>query len=217
MLSIAEENYIKNLYRAQSETGGCVSSGEMAKRMKTRASSVTEMAQKLSKKSLVSYAKYKGVKLTQKGRTAALKTIRRHRLWEVFLLDKLGYPWEEIHPIAEQLEHVNGPGLSNRLDAFLGYPQCDPHGESIPQADGKAIDLKTRTLYSLKKGESSSVVAIKNDSKAFLAHMNALKISIGTEVKVKGIIRYDQSRVVDIAGRERQLSPAVALQILVRK
>ena len=217
MLSTAEENYIKTLYSAQGKTGAYVSNGEMATRMYMKGSSVTQMTQKLSEKSLVRYVKYKGVKLTPKGRVAALKTIRRHRLWEVFLRDKLGYPWEAVHPLAEQLEHVNGPDLSDRLDAFLGYPKCDPHGEAIPQADGKAIDLKACAFSLLKAGESAKVVAIKNDSREFLSYMNALHIAIDTRISVKEIIRYDQSRIVDIDGKERQLSPAVALQILVRR
>lgn len=217
MHSATEENYIKVLYRAENELGGYVSNGEMARRMRSKRSSVTDMLQKLGEKSLVRYRKYRGAKLTKKGRAVALKIIRRHRLWEVFLVDKLGYPWEEIHPIAEQLEHVNGPELSDRLDAFLNYPECDPHGEGIPKADGKGVEVKGCALASLKEGEGGQVVAMQDDSKEFLAYMNLLEIRIGTLIKVEAIIPHDQSRFVTIGGEARQLSHTTALHILVKK
>ena len=215
MRSTAEENYLKALYHAQGETQDYISNGEIARRMCARRSSVTEMLKRLHEKSLVCYEKYKGARLSPEGRREALKTIRRHRLWEVFLVEKLGYAWEEIHPIAEQLEHINAPGLSDRLDAFLNYPQCDPHGEVIPKADGSTLERKARALTSLKEGEGGRVVAIENDSREFLAYMNSLRIGIGTTLWVRCIVPYDQSRFLTIGEEERQISASAASHILL--
>ena len=136
MYSLAEENYIKSIYHLQQEVGKEVSTNAIADMMETKPSSVTDMVQKLADKKVLSYRKYKGAKLTADGEIIAANIIRKHRLWEVFLVDKLKFHWDEVHEIAEQLEHVQSDELIKRLDAFLGSPAFDPHGDPIPDAQG---------------------------------------------------------------------------------
>ena len=141
MLSHTEENYLKEIYTLEEACQKEVSTNAIAEKMQTKASSVTDMLQKLSSKELVHYKKYKGTRLSEKGKTKAIVIIRKHRLWETFLVEKLNFLWDEVHDIAEQLEHIKSEKLTNSLDAFLGYPTIDPHGDPIPNGNGKIIKV----------------------------------------------------------------------------
>ncbi|MDZ7612318.1 MAG: metal-dependent transcriptional regulator [Flavobacteriaceae bacterium] len=136
MFSPSEENYLKAIYALQCDQGSPISTNLISEKICTKASSVTDMLKKLSAKNLVDYQKYQGVFLTDQGMKHALKVLRKHRLWEFFLVEKLNYKWEEVHVIAEQLEHINSESLVDNLDAFLGYPKFDPHGDPIPDKNG---------------------------------------------------------------------------------
>lgn len=145
MLTVAEENYIKAIYKL-AERNEVVTTKDIADRVSTKPSSVSDMLKKLADKKYINYEKYQHISLTKLGEKLALKTIRKHRLWEVFLVEKLGFGWEEIHPIAEELEHINSDELVNRLDDFLGNPQYDPHGDPIPTVEGKISAVKVKKL-----------------------------------------------------------------------
>src|SRR5690554_5916872 len=144
MFSDSEENYLKSIFHLQRLSEDGVSTNAIADRMQTKASSVTDMLKKLADKDLVNYIKYQGVTLTNKGKKTAASIIRKHRLWEVFLVEKLDFNWDEVHEIAEQLEHIQSEKLIKKLDAFLGYPKKDPHGDPIPDADGEIISVKKK-------------------------------------------------------------------------
>ncbi|WP_317172245.1 metal-dependent transcriptional regulator [Hymenobacter sp. BRD67] len=136
-MTITEENYLKTIYKlAEVEPGQGVSTNRIAAALVTRAASVTDMLRRLAEKGLLEYEKYRGVRLTPEGRRLALLTVRKHRLWEVFLVQQLGFSWDEVHEVAEELEHVQSPLLMQRLDAFLNFPTLDPHGDPIPAEDG---------------------------------------------------------------------------------
>ena len=146
MLSLVEENYLKAIYHLSEEGREQVSTNAIADAIQTKPASVSDMIQKLDRKGVIEYTKYQGVKVTDNGREAALKVIRKHRLWEVFLVEQLNFHWDEVHEVAEQLEHIKSPLLIERLDAFLGYPKVDPHGDPIPDAQGV---IRSKPLASL--------------------------------------------------------------------
>jgi DtxR family Mn-dependent transcriptional regulator len=143
-MTLAEENYLKAIFHIEQETGKGASTSSISKSLNTRAASVSDMLRKLAEKKLISYEKYYGANLTNKGRHIAIMTIRRHRLWETFLVEKLNFGWDEVHEVAEDLEHIKSDQLINALDTFLGYPELDPHGDPIPDANGnwQKIDKK---------------------------------------------------------------------------
>ena len=161
MFTLSEENYLKTIYHLglNSEIG--VSTNEIAKKMQTKASSVTDMIKKLSDKNLVVYKKYKGVRITDFGRNTAANIVRKHRLWEVFLVEKLNFSWDEVHEVAEQLEHIKSPKLINELDALLGFPKQDPHGDPIPDKEGNYYPLEKKLLATLGIGEKGICVGCK--------------------------------------------------------
>src|SRR5690554_5301750 len=168
-LTQSEENYLKEIYHLEELEKGTVGTNDLASRMQTKASSVTDMIRRLAEKSLIKYEKYKGCELTDKGRREALKTIRKHRLWETFLVEKLNFGWEEVHEIAEQLEHIQSVKLTNRLDEFLNFPKFDPHGDPIPNQDG-IISYREETvkLAELQENVNAKVVGVSDSSAAFL-------------------------------------------------
>ena len=196
MQSHSEENYLKTIYLLSRKEGGKVRVTALAAALGNNAASVIDMLKKLTEKKLVAYDKIKGARLSEAGQKAALQTIRRHRLWELFLQTKLGYTWDEVHEIAEQLEHVQDEQLADKLDEFLGYPKYDPHGESIPKSNGRISELRTRTLMEIIPGKSCKVVAVRDTSKSFLQYLVRLNIGIGAILKVVEKIDYDSSLVV---------------------
>ena len=193
MYSQAEENYLKTIYTLEKNFSNEVSTNLIASKIKTKASSVTDMLKKLAKKDLVVYKKYQGVYLTEHGRLSALNVIRKHRLWECFLVQKLQFNWDEVHDIAEQLEHVQSEALINKLDAFLKFPKLDPHGDPIPDAHGRTILNKTISILDMKIGSAGIFVGVKDSSATFLQYLNKKNLALGDKIKVIDIEPYDSS------------------------
>lgn len=216
MLSQAEENYLKEIYALGEETQKLVSTNSIAKKMKTKASSATDMLQKLANKGLVDYTKYKGARLSKKGETRAMVIVRKHRLWETFLVDKLGFSWDEVHDIAEQLEHIQSKTLTNRLDAFLEYPSHDPHGHPIPNTNGKIVASESIILAELKVDEEGIVVGVKDASDSFLKYLNKINITIGDTIKIVEIEPFDNSVTIDNNTQQITISGNVAKNLYIK-
>ncbi|WP_295122426.1 metal-dependent transcriptional regulator [uncultured Chitinophaga sp.] len=215
-LTIAEENYIKSIFKLQEGTE-TVSTNAIAYELDTKPASVTDMAKKLKEKKLIDYEKYHGITLTAEGKKIALQIIRRHRLWECFLVDKLSFSWEEVHELAEELEHVRSEKLTTRLSDFLGNPTTDPHGDPIPDAQGKMN--KIRSLQPLDKAAAKrlEVAAVNDQSTALLEFLNAKGIRLGTQIEV--IERYEFDNSVEIKIKNQPaftISEQVSKNILVR-
>lgn len=194
----AEENYLKAIYMLSEKEVRLISTTAMAEFLHTSAASVTDMVQKLHNKGLVIYRKYQGVALTETGKKAAIKILRKHLLWEVFLVDKLKFGWSEIHEIAEQLEHIDSDILIDRLDSFLGNPYCNPHGIVIPNADGKIVVSPRLLMTDVSEGTSGIVSAIKDDSISFLQYLGKRNIYLGAKITVIEKIKFDESMDVTI-------------------
>lgn len=214
-LSLSEENYLKAIF----SLGGnevTVSTRAIAQQLNAKDSSVTDMMKKLAVKNLVNYVRYKGVNLTDKGLTCALVVIRRHRLWEVFLVQKLGFTWDKVHDIAEQLEHIQSPELLNRLDEFLDFPEADPHGDPIPNKIGEMPQHPRMRLTDVECGTSCTIVRVMDDSPEFLTYLDATGIGIGDHIRPLQRIGYDHSLRLELQGKgETQISRKVSDQILV--
>lgn len=194
MPSPTEENYLKAIYKlAEAEPATGVSTNRIAAALATRAASVTDMLRRLADKGLLAYEKYRGVQLTPEGRRLALLTIRKHRLWEVFLVQQLGFAWDEVHEVAEELEHVASPLLMRRLDAFLGHPALDPHGDPIPAEDGAMRRPPHRLLADLQAGEKGTLASVRNTSAPFLQYLDKVGLPLGARVEVLDKIAFDHS------------------------
>ncbi|ELR68798.1 Mn-dependent transcriptional regulator MntR [Fulvivirga imtechensis AK7] len=193
MLSFAEENYLKTIYHLSEGTSNPVSTNAIADTLNTRAASVTDMIKKLSNKGVVTYQKYRGVRVSEEGQKAALQVIRKHRLWEVFLVQKLKFNWDEVHDVAEQLEHIKSPLLIRRLDEFLGYPKYDPHGDPIPDESGEFKAKPQVALSDCKIGHDGVVVAVKDASAAFLQYVDKIGAYIGAKIRVIDRLEFDGS------------------------
>lgn len=215
MLSQTEENYIKSIYHLSSGKTNSASTNALAEALNTKPASVSDMLKKLANKDLIDYEKYKGVTLTKIGLKEALKIVRKHRLWEVFLVDKLDFSWDEVHDIAEQLEHIQSTVLTNRLDKFLGYPKSDPHGDPIPSSEGEIISKNKSSLLELEKNTIAVVVGVKDSASSFLKYLNKIGISLGTELTVLEQIEYDQSLEIEIEAKKQIISKEVAKNIYV--
>ncbi|MES2139953.1 MAG: metal-dependent transcriptional regulator [Bacteroidota bacterium] len=216
MHSFTEENYLKAIYKLIEQEGDVVSTNAIAEKMSTKAASVTDMLKKLSDKKLINYQKYQGVTLTSKGEKVALTIIRKHRLWEMFLVEKLDFKWDEVHDVAEQLEHINSDKLIEEIDKFLNYPKVDPHGDPIPDAKGKLNVPKSHLLSKFKKNDVCIMTGVVDHSTAFLQYLDRSGISLGTEIKIKEIIEFDHSLQITInKGASVFISNDVAKNILV--
>jgi len=215
MFSTTEENYLKAIFSLESNLGTVISTNHIAKKLETKASSVTDMIKKLALKNLLVYTKYKGVSLSSQGRKIATSIVRKHRLWETFLVDKLGFNWDEVHDIAEQLEHIKSDKLILKLDSYLEYPQSDPHGDPIPDKNG-LIRKENRILLSdSKKGEKYKIIGIKDSSDSFLQYLDSLKINIKTKIKIVEKMTYDNSILLEINGVSNTLSAKVCSNLFV--
>lgn len=193
MLSLSEENYLKEIFHLSNNGVQTVQTNALADAMQTKPASATDMIRKLAAKKLVDYEKYRGLQITEEGKRTALKIVRRHRLWEVFLVQKLGFLWDEVHEIADQLEHINAPLLTDRLDQFLGYPKYDPHGDPIPDAQGDYV-IKPKVLLSeLALEHQATLVAVKDSSAAFLQYLDKIGAYIGASVCVTERLEFDGS------------------------
>lgn len=204
MGSLTEENYIKSIYSLSLEAGEVFVS-ELAKKLSVKLPTVNSMIKKLAAKKLVAYAPYQGIKLTEKGKKEALSIIRKHRLAELFLVKVMKLGWEEVHDIAEQLEHVNSERFYNRIDEMLGYPKADPHGEPIPDINGKVTAKDRVSLSQLKEGTSGKVSAVANDEKSFLDHLNSKGLQIGDSLTVKKKDAFDGSVTIAMKGKKETI------------
>lgn len=198
--TLSEENYLKTVYNiGRQGVHEKISPTAIAEALGNNPASVVDMIKKLVDKQLINYEKSKGVILTELGNKAALNIVRKHRLWEVFLLEKLGYTWDEIHDIAEQLEHIHHPDLADRLDSFLGHPQFDPHGDPIPKSNGELPVSSSITLGELEPGRKCKVVGVRDTATNFLQYLRQLQVGIGTEITIIEQIAYDGSLIITIS------------------
>ncbi len=217
-LSYTEENYIKAIYHLAKESGTNVSTNALAEYMSTRPATVSDMIKRLSKKDIIVYEKYKGVSLTSKGDTIALNVIRKHRLWEVFLHEKLSFNWDEVHEVAEQLEHVKSPLLIDRLDKFLGEPAVDPHGDPIPDKHGNFKIGEAIPLTEMKVKDHCVLVTVGNDDPRLLQHLDRLSLRLGSKIHITDIIDFDGSIEIQLVeGKSAILSRTIAQYLSVRK
>ena len=217
MLTFSEENYLKSIFHLSSDSELGVSTNSIADNLNTKASSVTEMLKKLGEKNLIVYKKYQGAQLTDKGRKTALNIIRKHRLWEVFLVDKLKFKWDEVHDIAEQLEHIQSVKLTNELDKFLNFPTKDPHGDPIPNPAGFIKFTPKLKLSDLKIGETGKFVGVKDSSSTFLKYLDKRQISLGSNIKVLHQEEFDQSLHVGLDETNLTISIKTASNLYITK
>tara|TARA_R110000787_G_scaffold6697_1_gene23245 strand:- start:552 stop:1205 length:654 start_codon:yes stop_codon:yes gene_type:complete len=216
MFTLSEENYLKAIYHLEAISGKGISTNAIAKKLETKASSVTDMVKKLAEKEVLVYKKYQGVILTDYGKKTATNIIRKHRLWEVFLVDKLNFSWDEVHDVAEQLEHIKSPKLINQLDEFLGFPKTDPHGDPIPDQEGKFHTIEKRLLSTLKKGEFGVCVGVNDSSSEFLKYLDKYKISLGKKIKVISVEPFDGSFVIQVDKKEMTISNKISNNIYIQ-
>lgn len=216
MQSYTEENYLKIIYHL-SVISNPVQTNAIAERIQTKAASVTDMLKKLSDKELVDYVKYQGVTLTEKGKLAAINIVRKHRLWEVFLVEKLSFKWDEVHDVAEELEHIKSTLLIERLDEFLEFPKVDPHGDPIPDQYGNFADISFVKLSKLKVSDKGTITGVSEHSSPFLKHLEKLGLTLGKKIEVSEIIDFDGSVELSIDGNKVNISREVAKHILISK
>ncbi|XZF13171.1 metal-dependent transcriptional regulator [Chitinophagaceae bacterium MMS25-I14] len=215
-LTLTEENYLKSIYTLQHRSAsGEVSVNEIAERMQTKPATVTDMLRKLSEKELIHYEKYKKIQLSDSGIAQALQILRKHRLWETFLHDTLHFSWDEVHEVAEQLEHIHSHMLIERLEAFLGFPKFDPHGDPIPDASGVIPASTAIPLSEVPLNAYSRMVAVKDSSSAFLQQLERFGLQIGVKMVVQEHMPYDNSILVKTTGQPFFLSEKTAENILV--
>ncbi|PSG90448.1 metal-dependent transcriptional regulator [Aurantibacter aestuarii] len=214
-MTLTEENYIKGIYHLGKQGKESVSTNAVAKAMKTKASSATDMIKKLSDKQLVNYVKYQGVSLTAQGQLAAKNIIRKHRLWEVFLVEKLNFTWDEVHDVAEQLEHIKSEKLINELDAFLNFPKYDPHGDPIPDKNGNFNSIDKIILANAELKKIYKCVGVKDTSTDFLRYLDTNKIALGTLFEVIHKEPFDNSLKLMYNNTELVVSQHVAKNIFV--
>jgi len=216
-LTQTEENYLKSIYSLEISSSKNVSTTMLAKKMKTKASSVTDMIKKLADKDFVDYEKYKGVSLTKSGNTIAVKIVRKHRLWEVFLVNKLDYNWDEVHEIAEQLEHIKSLSLTDRLDKYLEFPTNDPHGDPIPDKNGNIEHHKNVMLSSIQVGDSCVVIGVKDSSTSFLKFLDNSNIRLGSTIQINSIEDFDNSMNIESNNISFSISHQISKNLFVKK
>jgi DtxR family transcriptional regulator, Mn-dependent transcriptional regulator len=218
MQTNSEENYLKVIYLLGKQGQNKVSVTALASALGNNPASVIEMLKKLTEKKLIEYDKVKGVKLKENARKAALLVIRRHRLWELFLQNKLAYTWDEVHDIAEQLEHVHHPDLADRLDEFLGFPEFDPHGESIPDKNGQIQSRQFIKLSDCSPGDKVKLTSVISTSVDFLKFLNSRAMKLGLKMKIKSIEPFDKTMIISYEQHPSEsLSQIVCERLLVEK
>lgn len=217
MISLTEENYLKAIFHLSEAGSKPVLTNDLAAEMNTKAASVTDMIKRLSGKGLISYEKYYGVQVSKLGKTEALKIIRKHRLWETFLVNTLKFSWDEVHDVAEQLEHIQSSLLIEKLDEFLGYPKSDPHGEPIPDKNGKMSGIKQIPLSESTTNKKSTLIAVKDDSPTFLKYLSKIGIKLGSKISIVNKTEFDGSQEILIDGKKKAfISRDAAENILVQ-
>jgi len=217
MFTLSEENYLKAIYHLESDSKKGISTNAIAKSLETKASSVTDMVKKLSEKEVVLYIKYQGVTLTEFGKKTAANIVRKHRLWEVFLVEKLNFSWDEVHDVAEQLEHIKSPKLINQLDALLGFPTHDPHGDPIPDKDGHVNTVDKILLSTLNKNESGVCVGVNDSSSEFLRFLDKKKITLGKKITVIEKEDFDDSLSIQMDNKKFSISNKIANNLYMKK
>tara|TARA_Y100000739_G_scaffold210557_1_gene201255 strand:- start:1737 stop:2393 length:657 start_codon:yes stop_codon:yes gene_type:complete len=216
MITRSEENYLKTIFSVFMQTQSNVSTNEIANLLETSPASVTEMIKKLQEKNLVIYEKYNGVRLSNDGENKAISIIRKHRLWETFLVRKLDFSWSEVHDVAEQLEHIKSEKLIDKLDQLLNYPKFDPHGDPIPSKKGVFKFQERISISEMDINEVGIIMGVSLDNKDFLDYLTKLKISIGTKVKVIAQIKFDQSMKIEFDSKIEHVSKEIAENILIK-
>lgn len=215
-LSYTEENYLKAIYHLSDGGKDSVNTNGLAESMSTTPASVNDMVKRLASKNLIGYQKYKGATLLSKGKKTALTIIRKHRLWEVFLVDKLEFKWDEVHEIAEQLEHIRSPTLIKRLDKFLGHPTMDPHGDPIPNENGEMKQTVKAAISDVALGSNGIVVAVNNDDSQLLKHLDQIGIKLGSKIAVIERMEFDGSTAIRIDNGDQQfISRPIAENLMI--
>jgi DtxR family Mn-dependent transcriptional regulator len=219
MPSITEENYLKALLRLGNEplAEGQVGTNELAAYLQVKPSSVHDMLKRLRNRGWINYQKYGKISLNESGRALAVGILRKHRLWETFLHDTLGFSWDEVHEVAEQLEHIQSAKLIDRLDFFLGYPKVDPHGDYIPDADGHLEPLAAIPINQMETGEVVTLLAVKGNDPTYLQYLSHLEIRIGIEFKLIERVAFDGSLVIEYKGKRQTISRMTAEGLLVSR
>ncbi len=215
MASESVENYLKAIYRLSGSERRLVTTNAIAEQLKTKACSVTDMVKKVAAKKVLEYIPYQGGRLTDDGEQLAIHTIRKHRLWEVFLLEKLQFTWDQVHDIAEQMEHIDSPELVNRLDDFLGNPKRDPHGDLIPDREGCMPENKDLKVSDLSQNQEAVVVGIQDSSHEFLKMMETKGLQIGSHIQLNSKNEWDKSVSIVFEKRSIELSLHAANAIYV--
>jgi DtxR family Mn-dependent transcriptional regulator len=215
-MTTSEENYLKVIYHLSNLSPKGVNTNAIAAMLDTKASSVTDMLKKLSEKDWINYQKYQGVSLTDKGKFNAKIIVRKHRLWEVFLVEKLGFAWDEVHEVAEELEHIQSEKLINQLDQFLNFPSFDPHGDPIPNAKGEIINIEKQLISEIEVGKTITCVGVKDTSVDFLQYLNKQNISLGTKMKVLEKEPFDGTLKIEINNSVLVISDKIANNLYVK-
>lgn len=217
MLTQTEENYLKAIFHLSEEIPDKKDAGtnELALHLNVKPATVNDMLKKLKEKKLISYEKYGKITMTKTGRNRALEIVRKHRLWETFLCEKLDFSWDEVHEVAEQLEHIQSPKLIEQLDLFLGHPQFDPHGDSIPNAKGELINMAKKLLADVPEGKWCKVVAIRDDSAQFLQYVAKVGLKMNLKLKVVSREGFDGSMEIMVEEKRVSVSQKFAENIFV--
>jgi DtxR family Mn-dependent transcriptional regulator len=214
MNTLAEENYLKSIYHLSLSTIN-VSTNQIAAMLNTKAASVTDMLKKLADKELINYTRYQGVNLTPAGESVAVHIIRKHRLWEYFLVEKLNFKWDEVHEMAEEMEHISSKELIDRLDKFMDYPKHDPHGDPIPDSDGHFSVSSLKPASTMPVNETGTISGVSDHSAAFLQYLEKQQLTIGKKLKVSEINEYDLSMVLLVDNKQIHISREVADNLLI--
>ena len=214
MNSQSEEDYLKAIYHLEMDYDS-ISTNSVADYLNMKPSSVTDMLKKLADKKYINYQKYKGSSLTRKGKLIALSIIRKHRLWETFLVEKLGFSWDKVHYIAEQLEHIKSEELIENLDDFLGNPKYDPHGDPIPNKNGEIEKMNQKLLIELKTGQKGIITGVKKGTASLLNYLDKEKIKLGDSVNVIEVLEFDGTFIVEINKRKLTFSEKICQNLLL--
>ena len=216
MFTLSEENYLKAIYHLEAFSGKGISTNAIAEKVDAKASSVTDMVKKLADKEVLFYKKYRGVTLSDLGNKIAISVIRKHRLWELFLVEKLNFSWDEVHDVAEQLEHIKSPKLINELDAFLGFPKKDPHGDPIPDKEGKFQKIEKQLLSTLEVNQIGICVGVSDSSSEFLKYLDNNNISLGKKIEVLSKESFDGSLTILINTKKITISKKISNNIYIQ-
>lgn len=215
MNTLAEENYLKSIYHLSIGADN-VSTNQIAASLNTKASSVTDMLKKLAEKALINYTRYQGVSLTPSGERIAINIIRKHRLWEYFLVEKLNFKWDQVHDMAEEMEHISSAELIDRLDEFMGHPKHDPHGDPIPDCNGRFKTAELKPISALSINQCGVISGVRDHSSPFLQYLEKQRLTIGKKITITEIIEYDHSVALQIeAEQEVHISRDVANNLLI--